>query len=393
MNIRNLMMLPFLLIIANYALSQNYDESKISDFTLPELLRFEDGRIVKNKRQWENGRRAEVLRIFEDHMYGQVPKDFDKIDFEIVNEDENAMGGMACLKEVRINVSRNGNTVPINFIMFVPKNAKKPGLFLLINHRGIENTDPSRKTKSDYWPAEMVVERGYAIGAFHVSDVADDNKNTWKDDILTKLYPEQIGKDNGMKALGAWGWGASRIMDYLQKDKSIDPKKVAVIGHSRSGKAALWCGAQDPRFSIAISNESGCGGAALERRDYGETLKIMNKAFPHWLADKNLEYVDNVDAMPFDQHMLMALIAPRAVCVGSAQEDRWADPKGEFLSLKYAEPVFELYNISPLPAKDHPPVDTPVQSTHMSYHMRSGKHNLTPYDWQQYMNFAERYWK
>jgi hypothetical protein len=391
--ILSILLFPGSSVFAQQQFVPNYDESKVPDFILPDVLRAENGTAVKNKRQWENMRRLEVLRLFEDHVYGKVPKDFDAISFTLVNEDKEAMGGLAHLKEVKIDVRRNRNTVSINLVMFVPNNVDRPGVFLLINHRDISNTDPSRNTKAGYWPAELVVQRGYAIAAFHVSDVAPDNKDTFHQEVLTKLYPEQLGQKNGMMALGAWGWGASRIMDYLQKDKSVDASKVAVIGHSRSGKASLWCGAQDTRFAMVISNQSGCGGAALTRRMFGETLLRMNSVFPHWLTENNMMYDDNVDASPVDQHMLMALIAPRAVLVGSAQEDLWADPKGEFLSLKYAEPVYRLYKIAPLPVNEHPGPDSPVQSTHMSYHMRTGKHDLTPYDWEQYINFADKYYR
>jgi hypothetical protein len=395
MNIKFYILFSIFLAILNSGFSQefNYDESKVPKYTLPEVLRSENGNLIKNKKQWEKSRRPEVLKLFEDHLYGQVPKDYDDISFRIINEDDAAMNGMAHLKEVRIDVTRNRNTISINLVMFVPKKVNRPGVFLLINHRDQSNTDPTRNTKSDYWPAELVVQRGYAIAAFHVSDVAPDNKETYQNGILKQLYPEQIGKGNGMTALGAWGWGASRIMDYFQEDKSIDANKVAVIGHSRSGKAALWCGAQDERFAIVISNNSGCGGAALSRRMFGETLKRMNSSFPHWLCENNLRYDDNVEAMPVDQHMLMALMAPRPVYVGSAEDDLWADPVGEFLSLKHAEPVYALYRFAPIPVNAHPGADKPVHNTRMGYFMRKGKHNLTSHDWEQYMNFADNYYR
>ena len=198
---------------------------------------------------------------------------------------------------------------------------------------------------------------------------------------------------NGMKTIGAWAWGAMRVMDYFEKDKDIDASKVAVLGHSRGGKAALWAGAQDKRFSIVISNDSGEGGAALSQHLVGETIKDINTNFPHWFCDNYKKFNDNIHSLPMDQHMLLALIAPRLVYVASASEDKWADPVGEFLSMKYAEPVFKLFSLAPLPAQQQPPVNTPVKSRNMGYHLRKGIHNLVLYDWERFMDFASQSFK
>ena len=303
------------------------------------------------------------------------------------------MGGKAHLKQVEITVTQEHKSLTINLTLFIPNHVT--GLapaFLLINHRDRDNTDPTRTVKSDFWPAELLIDGGFAIAAFQVSDVAPDDKATFQNGVL-QLYPEQLDLDNGMRTLGAWGWGASRVMDYLQQDPQIDKAKVAVIGHSRGGKAALWCAAQDQRFALVVSNCSGNGGSSLSRRRYGERVKMTNTVFPYWFAPRFSHYNDSEDALPIDQHELLALIAPRAVYVGTANEDKWADPLGSFLALKAAERVYALYGIGPLPATVQPAVNVPVFNATLGYHLREGVHNLTRYDWLQSLIFARHHFK
>jgi hypothetical protein len=372
--------------------TQNYDESKVGEYQLPELLITESGQDVKTTEQWENIRRPEILKLFEDHVYGQVPKYFDKIQIEVTNHDKKAMGGKATLKEVAITVFRNQNSITINLVMFTPNQKKKPvPVFLVINHRGMKTMDVTRQNKDGFWPAEEVIEAGYAIAGFDVADVAPDNNDRFTDGILKQLYPGQIEMDNGMRALGAWGWGASRAIDYFEKDKSVDAGKVISVGHSRGGKASLWHGAQDKRVAIAVSNESGNSGAALSRRNFGETVERITTNFPYWFTPNYRQYAGNEEKLPVDQHMLLSLMAPRPVYVASAADDLWADPKGQYVALKEAQPVYELYGInSDLPA-EMPDVNKQIIQSHMGFHNREGKHNMTPYDWQQFIRFADEY--
>ncbi|MDA0195757.1 MAG: acetylxylan esterase [Bacteroidetes bacterium] len=384
--------LTFLILISLTVVHKNYGQNKSTqNLNLPELLISQDGKLVKNAKVWSEKRRSEIFHLFENNMYGEVPTDFDSINFDVVNESKMAMNGKALLKEIRIDVFRNGQSITINVVLFVPTQTKVPApAFLLINHRDKENTDPTRGVKMDFWPAEEVITRGYAVAAFYVGDVAADNKETYHQQVL-RLYPEQMQRSNGMKTIGAWGWGASRVMDYFEEDPDIDFSKVAVIGHSRGGKAALWCGAQDERFALTISNDSGCTGAALARRKSGERIADINKNFPHWFCDNYNSFNGKEDDLPVDQHMLIALIAPRAVYVASASDDEHADPKGEFLSMKYAEPIFALFDIDPLPVNEQPQINSPAKSLNLGYHLREGGHGLELYDWQRYMDFADAY--
>jgi hypothetical protein len=386
------LLLPILFFSFQIVYAQNYDESQVGEYQLPELLVTESGQDVKATEQWENIRRPEILQLFEDHVYGQVPKDFDKIQFAVTNQDKKAMGGKATLKEVTITVFRNQNSITINLVMFTPNQKKKPvPVFLVINHRGMKTMDVTRQNKDGFWPAEEVIEAGYAIAGFDVADVAPDNNDRFTDGILKQLYPGQLKMDNGMRALGAWGWGASRAIDYFEKDKSVDAGKVISVGHSRGGKASLWHGAQDKRVAIAVSNESGNSGAALSRRNFGETVERITTNFPYWFAPNYRQYAGNEENLPVDQHMLLALMAPRPVYVASAADDLWADPKGQFLALIEVQPVYELYGINPdLPA-EMPDVNKQILRSHMGFHNREGKHNMTPYDWQQFIRFADEY--
>jgi hypothetical protein len=194
---------------------------------------------------------------------------------------------------------------------------------------------------------------------------------------------------NAWAALAAWGWGASRAMDYFDTHPRVNARRVAVLGHSRGGKAALWAGAEDERFAIVISNESGEGGAALGRREFGETLAAITRSFPHWFADKYKDFAGRATDLPVDQHMLVALSAPRAVYVASADADLWSDPRGEFLSLVHSSPVFALWGDKPIRAAEMPPLDRPLVVGRRGYHVRTGPHNLTLYDWDRFVDFAE----
>lgn len=384
--------LKFCLIML-FVIAKSYAQTFETTSSLPDALKTIDGTTINNVLGWEKMRRPEILSLFEENIYGPMPKNFDNISYKVVNEVSNIMDGKANLKEVDITVEKDKKTIAIHVTLFTPSKATKSlPVFLLINNRGKENTDPTRKVKSEFWPAEMAIDSGYAIAAFHVSDAAPDNKDTYQNGVL-QLYPEQLSADNGMKAIGAWAWAASRVMDYFKTNKDIDFNKVNLVGHSRGGKAALWAGAQDKRFAMIFASCSGNTGAALARRNVGESIKAINTTFPHWFNNNYKRFNDNADALPVDQHLLISLIAPRPVYTTSATEDIWADPVGSYRSISEAQKVYTLYGkksgLSPSP----PPMNTPIIQSILGYHNREGIHNMTAYDWGNFIRFAGFHYK
>jgi len=406
----------------NQAVETNYDESKVLVFTLPDPLELPNGEKVKTAEEWENRRRSEVLSLFETEMYGKFPQGAIDVYFEPLEESQNALNGTAVRKQIRAHFLGNGRELHMDILIYLPKQAIRPvQLFTGMNFFGnhVTNNDPDiiisdawvqnwsflgiehhsasevkRGALAYRWPVKEILKRGYGLATMCYNDLDPDFDDGFQNGIHPLFYDDGQTKpaNNEWGAIGAWSWGLSRAMDYFETDPDIDQSKIAIVGHSRLGKTALWTGAADQRFALVFSNDSGCGGAALSKRRFGETVAILNAAAPHWFCENYKKYNDNEDKLPFDQHMLIALIAPRPVYIASAKEDLGADPQGEFLSGKYASPVYGLYGLEGLPADQMPPVNQQVMGT-IGYHIRSGTHDMTIFDWEQYLNFADKHFR
>jgi hypothetical protein len=372
----------------------NYEESRAGTYQLPDLLAGRGGR-VRTREQWP-ARRAEILDLFREHVYGRSPGRPERLRFDVTEENPKALAGAATLKRVAVISTQNDREHRFELIVFLPNARRDPApVFLLLNNRPASNTDPTREQKSGFWPVEEMIARGYGIAALQVGDLAPDGKDRFRNGIIRSFEGTDAGPrpPNSWAALAAWAWGASRAMDYLATDSRVDAAHVAVVGHSRGGKAALWAGAEDDRFAMVVSNESGEGGAALSRRQFGETLARITETFPHWFAPDYASFASRVESLPVDQHMLIALQAPRAVYVASADEDLWSDPRGEFLSLANASPVFALWGEAAIGSDRMPALEHPLVDGHRAYHIRTGTHNLLPYDWARFADFADRLWR
>jgi len=353
--------------------------------------------LVLNKdhslENWKEKKRSEVLQMFNELVFGVTPDTSSaNISFDMIDYDENAMEGKAVKKIISIRLDAPRGFFSFPFTIFIPKElGKKAPVFLLLCNRYESNIDSSREIKSDFWPAEYIISRGYAAATFNVQDIDTDKDDAFKNGIHKYYEDVEQRSSDSWATIAAWAFGASRVMDYLETDELIDKDKVAVIGHSRGGKTALWCGSQDERFYYTISNNSGCTGAALSRGKKGESIKQINSAFPYWFCENYKQFNDREEDLPFDQHMLLSLIAPRLLYVASASEDFWADPESEFLSCVLASEVYELYGIKGLQTNEMPQPDHPLQEGRIGYHIRTGGHNLTLYDWKCYIDFADRH--
>ena len=399
--------------------STNYDEAKVPRYTLPNPLVTVGGKKVADAETWRDVRRPEVLELFRKHMFGRAPGKPKKLSFEAVDRADGALDGKAVRKQVTVRFTQDPNAPSMDILIYLPRGAKGPvPLFVGLNFRGnhainrdpgirlsrrwingryegVVNgraTDAARGTAASRWPVETILARGYGLATIYYGDIEPDRKDALAESVRAAyLKPGQstpAGDEWG--AIAAWAWGLSRAMDYFETDKEIDAVRVAVMGHSRLGKTSLWAGASDERFALVISNNSGCGGAALSRRGFGETVARINTTFPHWFCKNFRKYNDKESSLPIDQHMLIALMAPRPAYVASAEKDSWADPRGEFLSAMHAAPVYRLLGKPGLPTQTMPGVGKTAMGT-IGYHIRTGVHGVTDFDWAQYLDFADKH--
>lgn len=411
-------LIAILLMIPAFALQAqefNYDESKVPSYMLPDALTTLKGKKVQTVKQWEKVRRPELLDLFETEMFGKMPSRPADLHFKVLTEDKNALNGAATRKEVAMYFDKEESLCAV-ILMYIPNGADGPvPAFMGINFKGNHATtfDPGVSLPTDAqiasygepfkleargdavrrWPYEYIISKGYAAVTFYRGDIDPDWHDGFKNGVHGVIDGDKPRQADSWGTISAWAWGLSCALDYLETDKAIDSKKVAVIGHSRLGKTALWAGATDPRFALVISNDSGCSGAALSRRVFGEHVLRINTNFPHWFCDNYKKYNSKEDTLPFDQHELISLIAPRPVYVASGSEDKWADPKGELLSLVNSSPVYKLYGFETLSATELPAPNSGYSSEIMGYHLREGKHDIVIFDWQHFIDFADRFLK
>lgn len=397
----------------------NYDESRVPAYDLPDPLITADGQRITSSKAWLDKRRPELVKLFEENVYGRSPGAPKSISFQTLSVG-NALDGAAFRKQVRVSFDSPGFGPAMTILLYLPAQAKEPvPVFVGLNFDGnqtvqsdpaivlptgwvppapgVENnqaTEASRGTDAHSWPVSMIVAHGYGVATVYAGDIAPDHPDNDQQGVFPLFYkPGQTKLDAGeWHTVAAWAWGLSRVVDYLETDRAVDPRRLIVIGHSRLGKAALWAGAQDTRFSLVISNDSGEGGAALARRKFGERTADLNSRFPHWFCVNYRHYDGKEETLPIDSHELLALIAPRPLYVASAEDDLWADPKGEFLGAKGATPVYRLFGEEGLGAESVPPPEQPIM-TIVGYHIRHGKHAITDYDWTQYIRFADKHLK
>ncbi|MFV2067010.1 MAG: acetylxylan esterase [Pirellulales bacterium] len=446
---RCFMMSMLVLALGAHARSEatpaNYDESKVPPYALPDPLSTLDGHRVTDANQWWSQRRPEIVRLFEEEVYGRAPGRPAGLSFHVVSVERQALDGLATRKQVEIAFSDASGDPKIDLLIYLPNRRSGPVPVLLgLNFKGnqaiapdrgiritkswLRNapalgirdhraTEASRGASTSRWPVREILARGYGLATAYYGDIDPDYDDQFRNGVhpLSYAHGQTRPAPKEWGSIAAWAWGLSRALDYLQTDADVDGQHVAVLGHSRLGKTALWAGARDPRFWLVVSNDSGCGGAALSRRKFGETVERINMVFPHWFCGRFKKYNGQEDRLPVDQHMLIALIAPRPVLVLSAQEDRWADPQGEYLAARHADPVYRLLGTCGMPILEDssedrdptaprsndgartenagatstmPPVGKLLLGT-ISYHMRPGKHDLTAQDWKVILDVAD----
>jgi hypothetical protein len=402
----------------------NYDEAKVRPYTLPDPLVFADGSPVRDAAAWRTRRRAELLELFAREVYGRTPGGRPAaMHWEVTSVDRAALGGRAVRKEITVWFTEKKDGPRMHLLVYQPPGAPgahapwpaflglnyygnncvtaEPGIALstrwmrtsaeskIVNNRATEGT---RGVHASRWDVATVVARGYATASLYYGDLCEDRPEGLKSDVATLFgtLPTEQRRGDEWGAIGIWAWGLSRALDVLAADPEINAQRVAVHGHSRLGKTALWAAAQDERFALVISNNSGAGGAALSMRDFGETVERLNTSFPHWFAKNFRAYNARESTLPVDQHELIALAAPRPLHVASAEGDQWADPRGEFLATKAAEPVYALFGKKGLGRAEMPAVNQPAPGDGLAYHIRTGEHDIKPFDWAQYLDFADR---
>ncbi len=374
----------------------NYDESKVPPYTLPDPLVMADGHRVTDANTWRTKRRPEILRAYQTEIYGRIPANTPKMTWEITETDRAAKENTAVMRRAVGRIGAAADAPRVTMMIYTPSKATRPvPLILIINFGGgppVEGRPATNMQFNDPPVAADILARGWGYAMVGYQDIQPDRLNTFNQGVIGQtLASGQHPKPDEWGAISAWAWGISRIIDYFETDRLVDAKKIAVQGHSRIGKTALWASALDERIAAVYSSCSGELGAALARRDWGETVDDMTQNFPYWFAGNFQKYAGHWNDMPVDAHMLIALSAPRPVFVTGGTADQWADPVGEFKAGVAAGPVYKLLGKNDLGTTELPPLDTPLTKGDIGWHYHTGGHAATAADWKAFLEFVAKY--
>jgi hypothetical protein len=393
----------------------NYDEAKVGSYTLPDPLVLANGKPVRDARTWTEKRRPEIVRLFEENEYGRSPGRPAGMSFDVFDKGTPAFDGKALRRQVTIYFSPDRSGPKMDLLLYLPAHAPKPVPLLLeinfsansasVDDPGVKPGEvwgrdqkkvPASKGRIGALKVAPLLERGIGVATFYYGDIDPDFPGGIPYGVRALyLKPGETQPAPGeWGSIAAWGWGLSRAMDYLETDTGVDAKRVAIYGVSRLGKTVMWAGAHDPRFAMVIASCSGEGGAALSRRNYGETIAhlVAPTRYPYQFCANYANYAANVDRLPVDAHMLVALMAPRPVLLQTGSTDTWSDPKGEFLAAVAAAPVYRLLGKQGLGTDQWPPAGVPILHD-IGYYMHSGGHGTLPGDWDIFLEFMEMHWR
>lgn len=385
-------------------LEANYDESKVPEYDLPDVLSSFDGKSITTIEDWENLRGPEIVDFFTQNMFGEVPTPSSSIkkSFKLISEDQPIFNGLCTRKDVLITFENEVGKVTMPLVLFVPTNSKdKVPVILLANGSDIKQKKLKLNNSQSYGqtqngiPLHQLMTRGIGVATldYQAFGVDNGNKEGKVSGGISNLFfkdGQEFTKENEWGMIAIWAYALRAGMDYLETDAAVQEDQVAALGCSIGGKVALWATVTDTRFAMTLLATAGHGGDAIWRREYGETLQNMCDHLPTWVCRNANQYAKNVHAMPVDQHSLLATMAPRPIYVSNAQHDLWADQKGQWIGTYNAAPSYQLYKKDvAFTSEKQPAINHPIIKSTIGYHVRSGVHGLELYDWEQYMRFIE----
>ncbi|WP_460760285.1 alpha/beta hydrolase family protein [Niabella terrae] len=390
----------------------NYDEAQVGVYRLPDPLLLADGRPVTDSATWMQQRRPEILQLLETNQFGRMPAALQPLRFAVREQNGKALGGRAIRRQVTLYLGPDSQDHKLELLIYLPLQPRPAPLLLhlsfVTNAMAVDDPalqpamawikgQPQLQTSSNFSkinPAPFI-NRGIGFATLYYGDIEPDFKAGIRYGIRRQFYPPgQPRPADGGGAIAAWSWGLSRVMDYLQQDPAIDGRRIALQGASRLGKTVLWTGARDPRFSLIIPSISGEGGAALSRRNFGETIKMITDTnrYYYQFAPNYHYFADEVPNLPMDSHMLIALIAPRPVLIQSGDRDFFSDPRGAFLAVQAAEPVYRLFGLAGPGDGDMPAAGDRSLLHPLGYYLHAGGHTVLPEDYDVFIQFMQKQW-